>query len=182
MGNTLFDQLKKSGLVDKKKATAAKKEKHKRIKQKKGKKQQVKPLLASKRWAQEAQAEKTARDRELNRKRKQDSEQKSIAAQVKQLILQNRIEEHAGGVGFNFVDGKQVQRLYVTKEIQEQLTGGVLAIVKLDKTYELIPSAVAEKVKLRDSACVLLCNVIKQEAGDEDDPYAEYQVPDDLMW
>ena len=180
MGNSLFDQLKKSGLIDKKKATQARKEKHRRIKQKKGK--QAKPLVESKRWAQQAQAEKVARDRELNQQRKQAAEQKAINAQIKQLIQINRIKDFEGKVGFNFVDGSQVQRLYVTETLQDQLTRGSLAIVKLEGSYDLVPAGVAEKIKLRDPSCVILCNVAPSGESDSDDPYADYKVPDDLMW
>lgn len=183
MGNSLFDQLKKSGLIDKKKATQARKEKHKRVKQKKGKQAKAKPLVESKQWVQQAQTEKVARDRELNQQRKQAAEQKAVAAQVKQLIQINRIEEIEGKVGFNFVDDNQVQRLYVTSELQDQLTRGSLAIVKLAGSYDLVPAGVAEKIKLRDPSRVILCNVAQpKDSSDADDPYAEYQVPDDLMW
>jgi uncharacterized protein YaiL (DUF2058 family) len=182
MGNTLFDQLKKSGLIDKKKATQAKKEKHKRIKQQKGKK--AKALVKSKQWVQEAQAKKVARDRKLNQQRKQAAEQKAVTAQIKQLIQANRLEDIQGEIGYNFVDGKQVQRLYVTSAVQDQLTKGSLAIVKEKEKYiyELVPAQIADKIKLRDPSCVILCNVTQSRESDADDPYAEYQVPDDLMW
>ena len=181
MGNSLFDQLKKSGLIDKKKATQARKEKHKRVKQQKGK--QAKPLVDSKRWVQQAQAEKIARDRELNLQRKQAAEKKSIAAQIKQLIQKNRLKETEGKVGFNFVDGNQVQRLYVTEELQDLLTLGSLAIVNQEGRYDLVPAGIAEKIKLRDPSCVILSNVVQPgKSDDTDDPYADYKVPDDLMW
>jgi len=180
MGNSLFDQLKKSGLIDKKKATQARQEKHRRVKQQKGK--QGKPLVESKRWAQQAQTEKVARDRELNQQRKQAAEQKAVIAQIKQLIQINRIEDFEGKIGFNFVDDNQVQRLYVTETLQDQLTMGSLAIVKLEGSYDLVPAGVAEKIKLRDPSCVILCNVAQSGDSDADDPYADYQVPDDLVW
>jgi uncharacterized protein YaiL (DUF2058 family) len=184
MGNSLFDQLNKTGLVDKNKAKQAKKNKYQQAKKLKGKK--TKPLPESKQRALKIQAEKAQRDRELNQQRKLAAEKKAIAAQIKQLIEMNRIEvvaeEGDAGIAFNFVDGKNVQRIYITEKLQEQLTRGRLAIVKLDGDYNLVPAGVAEKISLRDPLYVMHSSVSEPEAIDTDDPYADYQVPDDLMW
>jgi uncharacterized protein YaiL (DUF2058 family) len=51
----------------------------------------------------------------------------------------------------------------------------------LDAGYELIPSAVAEKIKLRDESCIVSTAATPTENGD-DDLYANYEVPDDLIW
>ncbi|MEA1888480.1 MAG: DUF2058 domain-containing protein [Pseudomonadota bacterium] len=184
MGNSLFDQLNKSGLVDKNKAKQAKKDKHRQAKKHKGR--QAKSLPESKQRAQQIQAEKAQRDRELNRQHKQEVEKKAVAAQIKQLIEMNRIEgddaENEAEIAFNFVDGKNVQRLYVTEKLQQQLMRGRLAIVKLGVDYNLVPAGVAEKITLRDPSCVIHCAVVEAETSDIDDLYADYQVPDDLMW
>lgn len=180
MGNSLFDQLKKSGLIDEKKAKQAKKEKHRQVKQQKGRKD--KPPVESKLHAQQAQAEKVARNRELNQQRKQAAEEKAIAAQIKQIIQTNRMENTQGQVRYNFPDGGKVQLLYVTEKLQDQLAHGRVAIVKLQGGYELVPAEVVEKIKLRDSSCIILHNISRQESSDPDDPYAQYKVPDDLMW
>ncbi|GBE09024.1 hypothetical protein BMS3Abin11_02152 [bacterium BMS3Abin11] len=184
MGNSLFDQLNKSGLVDKNKAKQAKKEKHRQAKKHKGR--QTKPLDKSKLRAQQVQTEKAQRDRELNQQRKQAAEKKAIAAQIKQLIEMNRIEadetESNAEIAFNFVDGKNVQRFYVTEKLQEQLIRGHLVIVKLESSYNLVPAGIAEKIILRDPSCVMHCAATEPVESDVDDPYADYQVPDDLMW
>jgi hypothetical protein len=184
MGNSLFDQLNKSGLVDDNKAKQAKKEKYRQAKKQKGR--QAKPLPESKLRVQQVQAEKVQRDRELNLQRKQAAEKKAIASQIKQLIEMNRIEadevEGDASIAFNFVDGKNVQQLYVTEKLQGQLIRGRLAIVKLEGGYNLVPAGVAEKIILRDPTCVMHCAAAGPEASDMDDPYADYQVPDDLMW
>ncbi len=180
MGNSLFDQLNKSGLVDDKKAKQAKKELRKQAKQKRGKKAQ--PLDESKQRAQKAQAEKAARDRELNQQRLQEAEKKAIAAQVKQLIQMNRVDESDGEIGYNFTDGNKVQRIYVSDKFQKQLISGRLSIVRLDAGYALVPTAVADKIKQRDPDCVILSNDQQPDDSDADDPYADFQVPDDLMW
>jgi len=180
MGNSLFDQLKKTGLVDDKTAKQAKKDKQKQAKQQKGK--NAKPLAESKVLVQQAQAEKVARDRDLNQQRKLAAEQVALAAQIKQLVQMNRIEDAEGDIVFNFTDGNKVQRLHVTDQLHAQLVRGRLAVVKLGESYELVPAGVADKIKLRDPSCVLVSNVVDSNDADEDDPYAEFQVPDDLMW
>ena len=179
MGGSLFDQLKKTGLVDKNKAKQASKKKHLQSKQKKGKKPRQPDQ--SKLRAQQIQAEQAARDRELNLKQKLAAEQKAITAQIRQLVEMNRIDGD-GDIGFNFVDDSNVQQIYVSEKVQDELVRGQLAIIKLLDIYNLVPARVAEKIALRDSACVILCNTASDEDSDNDDLYADYKVPDDLMW
>ena len=180
MGNSLFDQLKETGLVDKNTAKQVRKQKHKQTRQQKGKKG-AQPV-ESKLRAQQLQEEKAARDRELNLQQKMAAEKKAIAAQIKQLVEMNRIEQNDGEIGFNFVDDNNVQQIYVTEKIQDELVRGRLAIIKLAKGYDLVPTGVADKIALRNPSCVILCNEPKKELSDDEDPYADYQVPDDLMW
>ena len=170
MGNTLFDQLKKSGLIDEKKANQIKKEKHKLTKSE------------SKQRVQQAQAEKAARDRKLNQQRKKNREQQATAAQIRQLIQIHRIEHGTGDIKFNFTDGNKVQRLYVTKELQDQLSLGSLSIIKVDDSYELVPAPAVEKIRQRDPSCVIYLSTSASDDCDADDSYADYKVPDDLMW
>lgn len=181
MGNSLFDQLKKSGLVDKNKAQKAKHDQYKSKKQKpqKGAAAQV---GEAKLLAQKAHAEKVERDRQLNQQRKEEAERKAIAAQIKQLIETNRIEERDGDVVYNFTDANVVKRLYVSEQIHKHLTSARLAIAKLGDGYELVPGPVADKIKQRDAQCIISCEHAAEPQMDEDDPYADYRIPDDLMW
>ena len=63
----------------------------------------------------------------------------------------------------------------------DPLSRGQLAIVRLDQGYELVPAKVAEKISQRDPQCVVVLNEARTEL-DEEDPYADFQIPDDLMW
>lgn len=175
---SLQDQLLKAGLVDEKKANKAKKAKHQQAKKKQ--KNKIETVDEAKLAAERAQAEKVERDRQLNLQRKAEAERKALAAQVRQLIEMNR--QHADGdIAYSFTDGSLVKNLYVTETQQRQLSNGRLCIVKLDEGYELIPTSVAEKIRQRDETTQILSNQ-PTETPDEDDPYAEFQVPDDLMW
>ncbi len=46
-----------------------------------------------------------------------------------------------------------------------------------------MPAGVAEKIRQRDESVILLLNTRSAaEQVEEDDPYADFQIPDDLMW
>lgn len=176
---SLQDQLLKAGLIDNKKANKIKKSKHKQVKQQQ--KNKIEKPDEVKLAAQQAHAEKVDRDRQLNQQRKAEAERKAIAAQVRQLVEMNRQPRDEGDIAYSFTDGKLVKRISVTDTQQKQLGNGRLCIIKLDEQYELIPTRVAEKIQLRDEHTQILSNQ-PTETPDEDDPYADFQVPDDLMW
>ncbi len=176
---SLQDQLLNAGLVDKKKAKQVNQEKRKAAKQNKGKA----TIDGGKQAAQRALAEKAERDREINRQRQLEVEKKAIQAQIIQLINVNRIDRKQGEIAYQFTDGKKIKKVFVTEALQNQLIKGIVAIVKLGEGYELVPRAVADKIRQRDETAVLVLNEANsQNAVDQDDPYADYQIPDDLMW
>lgn len=180
MGNSLVDQLKKTGLIDEKKAKQAKKEHHQQRKRKKGK-QQAQPA-GGQQQVIKAQAEKAARDRQLNLQQKQVAEKKALQAQARQMIEQHQIKEEGGGIRYHFTDGTTVQRLFVSESIHSQLSAGKLAIVKTDDSYAVVPVEVGRKIKERDPDSFITVASPANTPSMEDDPYAQYQVPDDLMW
>ena len=181
MANSLFDQLKKSGLVDKNKAQQVKHSQYKNNKQK-SKKGAAAELDDAKLLAQKAHAEKVERDRQLNQQRKEEAERRAIAAQIKQLIETNRIEDRDGEIVYNFTDANVVKRIHVSEQVHKHLSSGRLAIAKLGERYELVPAPVAEKIKQRDEQCIITSEHSAEPELDEDDPYADYKIPDDLMW
>jgi uncharacterized protein YaiL (DUF2058 family) len=176
MSNSFGDQLLKAGLVKKDQLNKAKKSKHKQKKAKKG--EVVNEAAES---ARRVAAEKVARDRELNRQQKEVVEHKAVQAQIRQLVEMNRLPRDDGEMGYNFQDGTAIKKLFVAEEVHDKLVRGLLAIVRFDAGYEVIPSVVAEKIKLRDESCIVSNAAPQLEDGD-DDPYADYKVPDDLMW
>jgi hypothetical protein len=178
VGNSFQDQLLKVGLIDDKKVKQTKKESYKKQKQSKNKPAVDPNKLA----AQQKQAEQVKRDRELNRQRQEAMQQKAIAAQIKQLIEVSCQSREGGESPYNFSDQGKIHKIYVTSEQHRQLVKGRLAIVKLGDRYELVPAAAAEKIRQRDAACIIVLNSAQQQEDDGDDPYADYQVPDDLMW
>ena len=178
---SLQDQLLKSGLVTSAQVKTAKSDKRKQTEQQR--KNNLTVVDETKELVQKAQAENVERDRELNQLKKQQEEQKHLIAQVKQLIELNKQPKDADGLAYHFNDNNKVKTLYVSEGMREQIIRGRLAIVKLGESYEVVSSDVAQKISLRDAASVIVNNELC--AGDADkneDPYADYQIPDDLMW
>ncbi|MBL1275920.1 MAG: DUF2058 domain-containing protein [Ectothiorhodospiraceae bacterium] len=181
MGNSLFEQLKKTGLVDEKKAKKAKHSQYKNKKQK-AKKGTAAPVDEATLHVQKSQAEKVEKDRQLNQQKKAEAEHKAIAAQIKQLIDSNRIQDSDGNVVYNFTDANVVKRLHLSEKAHKHLVSGSLAIVKRGEGYELVPFPVAEKIKQRDEHSVILSEQTSESESLENDEYADYKIPDDLMW
>ncbi len=176
---SLQDQLLQAGVVDKKKAKQLKQEKRKQARQQpKGKP----PVDETREQARRHLAEKAERDRESNRALQSEAERKAVRAQVIQLVRTNRVARDAGEIGYQFVDGKKIKKLYVSARQQAQLSAGQLAVARLDDAYELVPAVVAEKIRERCDQTIVLLNTRADDAPAEDDPYADYQIPDDLIW
>ncbi len=186
MSKSLQDQLLKSGLISGDKAKKAKTDKRKQQKLQKQKGKKAQPEIDQvKAEIKENMAEKKRQDAALNRKKQEQYETKAIQAQIKQLIESNIISSEEGDIAFSFTQDRVIKKIYVSQHIQNQLSKGRLAIVKSPRstqTYELIPKAVAEKIKLRDSSHIVFIAEVDDHATDENDPYANYQIPDDLMW
>ncbi len=179
MALSLRDQLLKAGLVNAKQAKQVGKEQQK--KQRLEQKGHIEKDESQKLAAQQAMAEKAARDQALNRQQQEKAEQKARTAQVKQLIEVSRLPKLTTEDYYNFVDDKKVKRLPVNALMRNKLSSGSLAIVRHGGGYEVIPREAALKIQERDAQRVVLLNT-PTEAPDADDPYAAYQVPDDLMW
>lgn len=169
---SLQEQMLKAGLVNQKKLKkAAKTKKKSRVQAR-----EAKAAVEEKRAAQVAQ------DKELNRQKNEEAMKVAIAAQIKQLIEMNLIDRTKGNISYKFTDGTLIKNIYVDKTTQNELVKGHLAIVRFGEGYEVIPAVVADKISLRDEATVVLNNTVEEKDIDEDDPYADFVVPDDLMW
>jgi uncharacterized protein YaiL (DUF2058 family) len=173
MGNSLQEQLLKAGLVNQQQLKQTKSKKRKQ--QRSG----GAPDDASRVQAQQAAAEKKRRDRELNREREEEAKRKAELVALWQLIRDNRVARDRADLAYNFSDGSKLKRLYVNADQQRGLVDGQLAIVRQDDFYQLVPAEVAERAAAYDASLVLVHN---KPGGGEDDAYADFKVPDDLMW
>ena len=182
--SSLQEQLLKAGLVDEKKLARAKQQKNKQAQQ--ARKQRGKKSRHPDKARQRPQNRKAERDRELNQQRQQATRQKELAAQVKQLIVDNRLDRSQGENPYGFVYRRKVKKIYVTDEHRSQLAQGRLAIATYvasdGRKFELVPKAVADKLAERDESCLVTIDSSADSSRDENDPYAGYEVPDDLVW
>jgi uncharacterized protein YaiL (DUF2058 family) len=169
MAGSLQDQLLKAGLTTEKKAKKAKKS----SKKTRDLKRAVKAATEEKRSSEQQKA------KELNAQIKQQANEKAIKAQIKQLIETNKLEL-GGTLTYNFTFENKVKQLDVNEKVQRQLANGLLSIVNLESEFYVVPSVVADKIAQRDDS--YLINTQVTEEVDEDDPYKDYVIPDDLMW
>jgi hypothetical protein len=181
MKNTLQDQLLKAGLVNEKSIKQAKKEQH-ATQQKVAKNKRHVETDEVKLAAKKALADKAEHDRLLNQQHNEQAMQRAISAQIRQLIESHKQSRGDGDVAYNFADNNVIKKILVSQKVIDQIQFGHLAVVRLDDKYELIPVRAAEKIRERDASCVIVCNAQQSGKNMDDDPYADFKIPDDLMW
>jgi hypothetical protein len=182
MSMTLREQLLAAGLGNKKQARQAdqqqKQQQHQQAKNKALREEQEKRAAETR---AKAQADKAARDAELNRKRQENQERKERWAQIKQLIEQHKLPKPDSEEYFNFIDRGKVRRITADSALRERLVAGTIVIARCEGKYDLVLPEIAERIRERDERAV-----VKLNAGDSqpaaDDPYKDFVVPDDLMW
>jgi len=179
MGSTLQDQFLKMGLVDKKQVNTVKKARHEQRSKQGGKESPDE----SKIQAQQSLSEQKERSRQLNQVKNEELKEQESAARIRQLIDSHRLSVQGGETPYNFTDNNKIKRLILAKEIIERLSRGALAIVRQAGEYQIVPADVAEKVRKFNAKLVVVYHAPKKNTSPaHEDPYAEYQVPDDLMW
>ena len=200
MKGSLQDQLLGAGLIKKQDAKNIQTAKKKAKKQSKADNSELKSEAAE--LAEKARLEEQQKSQALNEQRKKEAEQKAVQAQVHQMIKMNTIKKmddkatEEDALTYNFTDDNKIKSMQVSAENHALISRGIIAIAKLevsadlDAQYLLIPAEAARKINERDSESIVLLNDYaskesakdQNEAKDEDDPYADFQVPDDLMW
>ena len=176
---SLQEQFLKAGLIDKNKAKLANQDKNKQRKDER--RSGTQGVDETRLAAVETQRKNAERARELNAQRDAAASQKAIAAQITQMVQKNRQSKGAGDIAYNFTPDKKIERLYVSAAVQAHLVAGRLVIVCQGAIPELVPRIIADKIAERDPSLVVRVNKAST-AIDEDDPYAAFQIPDDLMW
>ncbi|MBF9002850.1 DUF2058 domain-containing protein [Vibrio nitrifigilis] len=169
---TLQEQMLKAGLVNEKKLK----------KVKKGAKKSRVQAREVKAAVEEQKRQQLERDKALNAEQNQQRLNKEVQSQIAQLIEMNKLDLNNGEEKYNFTEGTIIKSIYVTELVRKQLVKGILAIAKQGESYVVIPSSVADKIAQRDETIVIAQNTKEPETINEDDPYADFVVPDDLMW
>ncbi|MCC5809183.1 MAG: DUF2058 domain-containing protein [Ectothiorhodospiraceae bacterium] len=185
MSDALREQLLKAGLADEKKAREAQKAlKQKQREQRKGGKKAkaaAQPSPEHQRLAEERRL-KAERDRALNQQKEAQKKQKSAKAQIEDLLKRHGQSTRDGEIPFHFTEDNKVRKLEVTPAQQQALSAGRLAIVRHAGRYHVVPADVLPKLLERDGGMFSYRAEPAAGAGDEDDPYKDFPIPDDLHW
>ncbi len=180
--NPLQEQLLKAGLVKKSKVAAVARE------QNKARHAKAPPAPNEIQLeAERARAEKVERDRALAAEQKAQSRISELRAQARQIIEDKKLAR-AGEVEYRFTADGAIRTLLVNEALRKQLSSGALVIARLGERHELLPRAAADKVRERDASLIVLDHGLGATEG-TDDPtseddayYAQFEVPDDLVW
>lgn len=175
--NALQAQLLKAGLVDNKKAK--KLSKQAQHEQRIGTSNHE--LLKSK--IVQDQQSKQEKDLALNAEKQKKIEEKTLKANVQQMIQQHKVKEIDGEISYQFVDDNKIKKLYINQQIYNALVAGSLVIAKEASGYALLPHALAERIDQKLEG-FMIWNKSEEntQTTDDEDPYAAYVIPDDLMW
>ena len=192
MAGSLQDQFLAAGLIKKQKANNIKTAKKKAAKKSRANNTELVDEAAE--LANKAQEEQRLKSQALNKEKKAESEQKAIQAQIRQIVELNSIHKAPKEMSeddlsaYNFTSDKKIKTLHVSPQNHDLISNGRIAIAKLSDvgsdSFHLIPAEAASKISERDSSVIILLNDTshKNEEKDVDDPYADFEVPDDLMW
>ena len=197
MSQSLRDQLVKAGLATSAQAKKAERsnraeatsERH-QTKAKKGKGATTSQSDTAKVKAKAAQqrAERAAKDKALAQQHNEKARAKALQAQIRQLILQNDQRTKVAdddAVPYNFVHGKKIKKIFVTKQQLEALSSGRLVVVNNNGIYHFVDEKVAKQIEQRDPKRIIVAhdaNAKPPEPGSDEEFYAKFEVPDDLDW
>jgi len=182
MAGSLKDQLLKAGIASRKQAKEA--ELEQRRKRKQGQRGPAKEELERAAAIETARLEKLDKDRQLNERRRQEQAERALRAEIRQLAEQHGIRPpREADLRYNFVWENRVRSLWIDEPLRAQLSAGTLALVAVDQAFVLVPAAIGERIRQRDpGALVQTDEGPSRKSGDEDDPYANFPIPDDLHW
>ena len=121
-------------------------------------------------------------DADRNKVIQEKIELKSEHGKVKQMIQQRHITDVAGELSFNYVLDNKVKTLSVDQPSYNALTKGQIGLCVLEGKSYVMPGIAIDKIRAVDEAYVLVLNENTSTEVEEDDPYADFQIPDDLMW
>ncbi|KAB0650948.1 DUF2058 domain-containing protein [Acinetobacter bohemicus] len=175
--NALQAQLLKAGLVDNKKAKKLSKQAVHEQRTGQSDEAELKAKIA------QDQQEKLEKDQALDLEKKRLLQGKELKAAIVQMINQHKIRDIDGEVSYQFIDENKVKKIYLNQQIYNALVSGSLVVAKESDSYAILPKALADRINDKMEGFIIVNNSEKNEQiTDEEDPYAAYVIPDDLMW
>lgn len=175
MGNSLQEQFLKLGLAKKNDVNKINKKKH-------NAKKQHQPIQKTQE-APKAEQKKKDYAKLLNAQRAEEQKKKELALQIDQLIAHHKVvDDIAGELPYRFTAENKIRKIFINQKIIDKLSNGILAIVQeKSNVYSLVPAEIGRKIGSLDKDRLLLLHT-KEQSSEEDDPYSEFEIPDDLMW
>ena len=156
MGLSIQEQLLKAGIVDKKKVKQV--EHEKRVQKKKKKKAGHSSTDNDKLRLQQQQAEQAKKDFELNAERNLLAQKRADMAAATQLIDANQLTLEEGDVVYQYVEERQIRKIWVTPAVAEKLATGRAGLAVGSKGVALISADVVAKVLARNEDLILVYN------------------------
>ena len=176
--NALQAQLLKAGLVDNKKAKKLSKQAVHEKRTGESKEAEIKAKI------EQDKLEKQAKDLAIEQAKKAQLQEKELNATIVQMINQHKIRNTDGEISYQFIDENKIKKIYINQQIYNALVAGSLVIAKENDGYAIVPKALADRINSKMEGFILVNNSQSNDTAttDEEDPYAAYVIPDDLMW
>jgi len=137
--------------------------------------------------AEKARLEKVERDRQIAAERNAERRANELRAQARQIIADKKVVAK-GEAEYRFNDGEVIRTLLMTEAVRKQVIDAALVIVRDGEGYCLLPRVAAVQVRERAPELIVLDNAgrdyVEPSTGNAEDDayYAQFQVPDDLVW
>lgn len=181
---SLQDQLLKAGLTTKQKTRQANADKRKKNKQKRSGVQQDATLQEQvKQDLAKAKTEKKDKDNALNEQKNEQLASKEQILRIKQILTHHQIKNSEGDNEYNYTFDGKIKKLSLDSITHKALVNGRLSLCGIEDVTYIVTSETSEKLAKLDESIILVQNdKVAEEEVDADDPYADYQIPDDLMW
>jgi uncharacterized protein YaiL (DUF2058 family) len=176
--NALQAQLLKAGLVDNKKAKKLSKQAQHEQRTGESKDAELRAKIE-----QDKQL-KLSKDQLLDQEKQRQLNERALQAAIIQMIQQHKIRDTDGDAVYQFIDEAKIKKLYINQQVYNALVSGSLVIAKDQEQYAFLPKALAERINEKMLGFIVVNNTESQnnQTTDEEDPYAAYVIPDDLMW
>ncbi len=181
---SLQEQLLKAGLTTKQKTRQANADKRKKNKQKRSGVQHEASLQEKvQQDLAQQQAEKAAKDMALNSEKKIQLAAKEQYLRIKQILTHHQLKNVEGEHEYNYTFASKIKRIPLDEQTYNALVKGRLALCGLDEVTYLVTSETADKlVSLAPDIILVKNDKVLSDEVEADDPYADYQIPDDIMW
>lgn len=176
MSDSLRDQLLQAGFSELKPAQRRGKAKKKSAKSNRGKRNVANTKADGSKSPSQGQSDAEAVAAE------QVAARKALKQQIRALIDEHRVKEHAGDEAYAYQSGNRVRQIWVKSALKEKLANGDLVITRLDGNTFLIPANIANEVKSLNPDWAVFSNQSDDKDNNTDPDYEGYDVPDDLSW